>query len=219
MRLQHIRALKKAGCTLEQIRHLMAQRLIDPTTLLDLQIGSLQHQKDEVDRTLRVLKAARDRLVCGEHIGVAEFCNLIKLGECSMTEDAWKQVWDRYYTPEEQERWRAAKQQFSPTQMAETETAWSNLIARITAAIARGTKPEDDTAIALAKEWRDLQQPLVEKIGIETWNKSQKMYEHMDEWQSDKVQSPFSQEVYAFVLMAAEAARARGVIQPRAQIA
>jgi hypothetical protein len=43
------------------------------------------------------------------------------------------------------------------------------------------------------------------------------MYEEMDEWQSDTVKAPFSTAVYAFILKAAEAGRASGVIPARAE--
>lgn len=133
-----------------------------------------------------------------------------------MTEQAWKQVWDRYYTPEEQARWKAAKLDYAEGDIEATQRAWTDLIGRVTAAITAGARPEDEESVAMAKEWYDLQQPLVQKLGVAMWNKGSKMYEEMEQWQTNAVQSPFSPEVYEFIRLAADAGRATGVIPPRA---
>ncbi len=132
-----------------------------------------------------------------------------------MTEENWQSVFDRYYTPEEQERWKAAKAAF-PADPTDYTKAWSALIARVEAAIAAGAAPDSEAAMQLARDWFDLQRPLVDAVGVETWNKSARMYGEMDSWQTETVKAPFSAVVYAFVLAAVAAARDRGTIPPRA---
>ena len=132
-----------------------------------------------------------------------------------MTPDGWQRVFDRYYTPEEQERWKQAKLHSPDIDGVAMERAWSDLIGRVEAAMAQGAKPPDEAAIDLAKEWFALQRPMVDKVGVETWNKGARMFEEMDQWQTDEVRSPFSKDVYQFILAAGECARERGLIPPR----
>jgi DNA-binding transcriptional MerR regulator len=214
-RLQQIIALKKTGCSLAQIRDLLALRTLDPATLLDSQIEALQKQKVALDGTLDRLRAARARLVDGQPIELGELCDLINLGEWAMTPDGWQEVFDRYYTPEEQERWKQAKLHSPDIDGVAMERAWPDLIGRVEAAMAQDAKPQEEASMALAKEWYALQQPMVDKIGVETWNKGARLFEEMDQWQTDQVRSPFSKEVYQFILAAAECARERGLIPPR----
>lgn len=206
-RVRQILALKQAGYTLGQIAHLLSQRTIDPASLIDIQIEALCRQKSAIDRTLASLQGVRLHLVGGERLGIDDYCELIASGESVMTEDAWKQVWDKYYTPEEQERWRTAKLQFSAADRVETERAWSDLVGRIDAAIANGVDPCTARGAALAAEWRDLQQPLIDKIGGLTWNSSARMFQDIDTWQTDAVKSPFSAEVYRFIVTASNSVR------------
>ena len=132
-----------------------------------------------------------------------------------MSEEVWKPVLDRYYTPEDQEKWRQAKSVFSQADQADFTARWADLIAEIEAAIACKVAPEDERALRLAVRWYELQKPLVEQVGTEVWNKATRMYQEMDQWQTPQVQAPFSAAVYSFAIQAAEAARAKGLIPPR----
>lgn len=215
-RLQQILLLKKAGCTLGQIGQLLDRRPFDPARLIDAQIEALEQTERNLVQSLGLLRAARRQLSDGECLSVDALCDLIKMGEQSMSEENWKPVLDRYYTPEEQEKWRGAKAVFSDGDQADLAVRWSDLIAEIEAAIACKVAPDDEHAQRLAVRWYELQKPLVEQLGVEVWNKTARMYQEMDQWQTPQVQAPFSAEVYDFTLQAAEAARAAGLIPPRA---
>jgi MerR family transcriptional regulator, thiopeptide resistance regulator len=113
-RVQQIQLLKKAGLTLAQIGDLMRQQRLDPAMLLDLQLAALEQQKGALDQAIGALKAAKAKVVAGQFLDVDALCDLIKLGEDHMTQDNWQQVYDRYYSQEDQAKWRAAKEQFFP---------------------------------------------------------------------------------------------------------
>jgi DNA-binding transcriptional MerR regulator len=218
-RLRQVLVLKTAGCTLAQIRAVLAGNAADFAALIDLRIAALNRQHHTIAHTLARLRAAQCRLTHGQTPSLADFCTLIEQGDNDMADTEWKQVFQQYYTPEEMERWRAAKSAFSDTEIAQTQAAWSALIARVEAAMAEGATPACEAAMRLACEWHDLQKPLVEALGIETWNKGARMNEEMASWQTDKVRAPFSAEVFRFIAAAAEAARAQGLIPPRAKAA
>lgn len=214
-RLQQILLLKKAGCTLGQIGQLLDRQPFEPARLIDAQIEALEQTERNLTQSLGLLRAARRRLSDGECLSVDALCDLIKMGEQSMSEENWKPVLDRYYTPEEQEKWRQAKAAFSPEGEADYARQWADLVAEIEAAIACKVAPEDEHAQRLAVRWYELQKPLVEKVGVEVWNKASRMYQEMDQWQTPQVQAPFSAAVYGFAVQAANAARATGLIPPR----
>lgn len=215
-RLQHVLLLKKAGCTLTQIRRLLEQRRFDPVAMIDLQINAIEQQCQSLIQALATLRATRLRLTDGAVISVEALCDLIKLGEQTMTEEAWKPVLDHYYTAEDQQRWQAAKAEFTPGANEDYARAWSELIAQVEAAMACGVASDDPAAVKLALSWHALQKPLVEKLGLQTWNKAAKMYQEMDQWQTDTVKAPFSSEVYQYMSAASDAARAQGLLPPRA---
>lgn len=52
-----------------------------------------------------------------------------------------------------------------------------------------------------------LQQPMVEALGKEHWNKAARMYGEMAQWETETARTPFSQKVYRFVSETARLAR------------
>ncbi|WP_035443372.1 hypothetical protein [Asaia platycodi] len=57
------------------------------------------------------------------------------------------------------------------------------------------------------QEWMALQQPMVEALGKEHWNKAARMYGEMAQWETETARAPFSQKVYRFVSETARLAR------------
>ncbi len=204
-RVHQILLLKRAGWTLAEIGRLLRAGALDPARLIDLQIGLVEQRHAALERALGALRAARAQLAGGERLTVDMLCDLIKTGERTMTEEAWNDVFEKYYTAEDMARWQQAKAATGEAERAAYSQAW-----------AAGIAPDDDQAVTLAKQWHDLQAPMVEKLGAQTWNKAATMYAEMDQWQTQTVKPPFSAEVYRWVCAAAEVARARGVVPPRA---
>ena len=214
--LQQVLVLKKAGCTLAHIGELLRAGRIDALTLMTAQIAAMVQQKAALDHSVAVLQAAQSQLADGENLTLDALCDLIRRGEQTMTEEAWKPVLDKYYTPEDQAAWSKAKEKFSGVDSEVYGRKWRDLIGQVEAAMAEGALPADARSMALAKEWYDLQQPLVDKVGVTTWNKASVMFQDMDAWRTPTVQPPFSKAVYTFAVDAVSAARARGLLPPRA---
>ncbi len=214
-RLQQVLVLKKAGCTLARIGELLRAGRVDPAALMTAQIAALTQQKAALDHSLAVLQTARSQLADGDSLTLDALCNLIRSGEQMMTEEAWKPVFDKYYTPEDQVVWAKAKANFTDADSEVYAQNWRNLISRIEAAMAEGVAPDAPQATALAKQWYDLQQPLVQQVGIDIWNKAAVMYQDMDQWRSEGVQPPFTKAVYDYASKAMDAARADGLVPPR----
>jgi len=201
-RVHQILVLKRAGWTLAEIGLLLRAGSLDPARLIDVQIGLVEQRHAALERALGALKAARAKLAGGERLTVDLLCELINTGEQTMVEDAWNEVFEKYYSAEDMERWKQAKATSDEAEQSAYGQAWAELIARVEAAMAAGVAPNDARAVALAQEWYDLQAPMVEKLGRETWNKAVKMYAEMDQWQTPTVKAPFSPEVYAWVCAA-----------------
>jgi DNA-binding transcriptional MerR regulator len=201
-RVHQILVLKRAGWTLAEIGRLLRAGTLDPARLIDVQIGLVEQRHAALERSLGALKAARAKLAGGESLTVELLCELIKTGEQTMVEDAWTEVFEKYYSAEDMARWKEAKATTDTADQAAYGQRWAELIGRVEAAMAAGVAPEDPRAVALAQEWYDLQAPMVEKLGRETWNKSATMYAEMDQWQTPTVKAPFSAEVYAWVCAA-----------------
>jgi hypothetical protein len=136
-----------------------------------------------------------------------------------MTHQDWQAVYDRYYTPEEQAQWAKAVGKFSEEERQINGQRWIALVADVEKAISEGAAPGDARAMQLAKDWYDLQKPMIDAVGAAAWNKGHRMYAEMDQWRTDKAKPPFSPEVFAFINAAAEAARANGLIPPRVEAA
>jgi DNA-binding transcriptional MerR regulator len=214
-RVHQILVLKRAGWTLAEIGRLLRAGPLDPARLIDVQIGLVEQRHAALERSLGALKAARATLAGGESLTVDLLCELIRTGEQTMVEDAWNEVFEKYYSAEDMERWKQAKAMTDDAAQRAYGQSWLELIGRVEAAMAAGVTPSDARAVALAQEWYALQAPMVEKVGLETWNKAATMYAEMDQWQTSAVKAPFSADVYAWVCAAVETGRAQGVVPPR----
>ena len=101
-----------------------------------------------------------------------------------MREQAWKAVYDRYHTPEDRAKFDTAKTLLSGEDAGVYPTRWRDLVALEGATIAAGVAPGSDEGVALPEAWYELQKPMVEAVGTQTWNKASVMYQDMDQWRS-----------------------------------
>ncbi len=121
-----------------------------------------------------------------------------------MNEEKWQKVWDKFYTPEENKKWAAAKEAIPEDIRLATEQAWPDLLARTEKLV--GTDPAAPEAQSIVKEWNLLNQPLYD-IDPTLTGKAAKMFDNLDEWPTDGPNMPFSAEVWAFVKAAEKAAQ------------
>lgn len=120
---------------------------------------------------------------------------------------AWQDVVNTYYTPEEQANWQehmADAPEFS--QQAYIEK-WKELSGRIESALP--LDPASDEALAFVREWFALLEPFSRNATPEMWAGAIRLYENMDAWEG-KVDAGFSQQIWEFISQAASAARRAG---------
>jgi hypothetical protein len=117
--------------------------------------------------------------------------------------EAWQKVADRYYTPEEQARWRE-KMAAVPADFDQSayQAKWTDLGGRIAAALPMD--PASSAAQAYLVEWNALLAPFNMAADARMKTETVAMYDRMDEWSGDA--SPgFTKAVWDFIKAAAVA--------------
>ncbi len=208
-RIHQIVALKKAGLSLGDVKRLFDRQPVDLAALLSAQRIRLAEQAKEVAGAITLIDSALSRIGRGEPLDAAILCSLIRDGDNVMTDQAqaWKDVVDKYYTPEQQDEWRehmADAPEFSQQDYIEK---WRELSGRVEAALP--LDPASDEALAFVREWFGLLEPFSRNATPEMWAGSLRLYENMDEWER-KVDPGFSKHVWDFVSVAASAAHSAG---------
>lgn len=208
-RVHRIVALKKAGLTLGDIKRLFDRKPIDLAALLSAQRERLAVQAQEIGDAITLIDSALSRINRGEPLDAATLCSLIRDGDTVMNDQAkaWKDVIDRYYTPEEQAEWNAhmgaAPQVSTPDYLAQ----WRALSDRIEAALP--LDPASDAALAFVREWFTLLEPFSRVATPAMWEGSARLYADMGAWEG-KADAGFSKRVWDFINQAAAVARAAG---------
>ncbi|MBV8972673.1 MAG: MerR family transcriptional regulator [Sphingomonadaceae bacterium] len=203
-RLHNVTALKRAGFSLAQIAALTGHAWLDLDRLLAAQIADLTARRGAIDAALTGLRAAERRLAAGEVLDLDTLCTLIKQGETTMTtEEQWQKVADRYFTPEEQARWRA-KIADVPVgfDQAAYQAQWADLGSRIAADLP--LDPASDKAQAYLAEWNDLLKPFNMAADARMKTMAVELYDRMDEW-SNEASPGFGKPVWEFIKAAAVA--------------
>ena len=207
-RINQVLALKRAGLTLAQIQHLTANRPIDLKRLIDAQLEALEQQQAGIEEARQLLLTVKSRIDHGAPVDAATFCALIRHGDRIMEPENWKKVTDRYFTPEEKQRW-AERMGDAPAGFDQEAYSrqWSELSARIEAALPLDTAGPE--AQAFVAEWNKLLAPFTAVATPEMMTGATNLYNRMDEWQGEQ-KPPFSMEVWRFIQKAGAAAKSRG---------
>lgn len=208
-RIQRIVALKKAGLSLGDIRRLFDRKPIDLAALLGTQRKRLAEQAAEIADAIGLIDTALSRIGRGEPLDAATLCSLIRDGEMLMTDraQAWQEVVDQYYTPEEQAEWRERMADAPEFSEEAYLGQWRALSARIEAALPLA--PDSDAALGFVREWFALLEPFSRCANPMMWERSRQMYAELDRW-SGTVDPGFSKPVWDFVNEAAGLALAAG---------
>jgi DNA-binding transcriptional MerR regulator len=194
-RIQQILALKRAGLTLSQIAKLTQRGPLDLGALVDAQLKLIEERKAELDEARDLLLSIKSRIDRGEPVDAATFCSLIREGDRIMQPEDWKKVTDRYFSEEEKAHW-AKHPPKGDFDQAEYSRKWADLGKRVEAAIPKG--PDSPDAQALYDEWQELLAPFKAVATPEMMAGATKLYERMDEWQSD-VPAPFTADAFRFI--------------------
>lgn len=202
VRLQQIQLLKRAGFTLNQILQMIGSAEIEAKQILHIQRDLLSAQLKQTKAAIAALDATIERLD-DTATDLFTLCNMIKVGELSMDGQEWQKVWDEFYSKEEQEAWRKAKEAIPEDVRKNHENAWPRLIAKAESLV--GSDPASPEAQELLKEWQGLLS-IFENMDPSLMKSANRMYEKIDEWPEGSPQSPFSSEVWDFINAAKEAA-------------
>ena len=202
-RLHQITALKAAGFTLARIGELLSGRGLDLASLIDAQLVSLDEQRARLDEAAAALRAARRALADGRVPDLDSFCDIIKQGVRTMTDQAaWKKIADRYYSPEEQAHWVEKKFAATPPDFDQEAYSrqWTDLGERLDAALPMD--PQGPQAQAFVAEWNALLAPFNMVADQRMREGAVGLYDKIDEWKGD-MKPPFSSAVWAFIKSAA----------------
>ncbi|NVJ69188.1 MAG: MerR family transcriptional regulator [Alphaproteobacteria bacterium] len=210
LRLQQIQLLKRTGLTLGQITEMIGSNEWDAHTVLGIQKDLLEKQRAQINKALTLIDDAMKALEDDTSADLSTLCHIIKIGENAMSEEKWQKVWDKFYTPEEQERWKAAKGAIPANIVEEHQRKWPSLIARTEALVATNTSPASDEAQAVLKEWQEMSRPLME-TDPSLAKSATKLYDNMDSWPEGAPEAPFSKEVWHFIQAAGQATNKHAV--------
>ena len=208
-RIHRIIALKKAGLSLGDIKRLLDRKPIDLAALLSAQRSRLAGQANEIADAITLIDSALSRIGRGEPLDAATLCSLIRDGENLMTDQAqaWKEVVDQYYTPEQQAEWREQMTGAPEFSQGAYLDKWRALSARIEAALP--LDPASAAALVFVREWFTLLEPFSRNATPEMWEGSVRMYSEMENWQ-DKGETGFSKRVWDFINAASRNAMSEG---------
>lgn len=205
-RLNLILSLKKAGLTLAQIQRLTANRRIDLNGLITAQLDHLEAQARRISEAQALLISVKSRIDRGEPIDAETFCSLIRTEQedsTSMSQDDWKAITDRYFTPEQQAEWAdrmgALGADFDQDGYA---AQWKALGDEIKAALPMD--PGSEAAAGFVQRWFELLKPFTQVASPAMMQGTMKMYDDMPNWpvQADP---GFDAEVWAFIKLASAA--------------
>lgn len=208
-RIHRIVALKKAGLSLGDIKRLFDRKPIDLTALLEAQRDRLSQQAAEIAEGIGLIDTVLSRIGRGEPLDAATLCSLIRNGDTLMTDQAqaWKEVVDRYFTPEQQAEWRERMVDATDFSQNAYLDEWRALSARIEAALP--LDPAGPEALAFVREWFALLEPFSRNATPDMWQGTTRMYADMASWEGT-VDPGFSRRVWDFVMSATRAAREAG---------
>ena len=154
-RLHQVLVLKRLGLTLARIGELLGGRLKSLDAVLALQQQVLETRRNEANQALALLAAARCKLARDGSLSPDDLTQLTRETAMNhtMSERDWEQhvrpVYERHFTPDEQEVIKARKSEFDQAQLIQE---WDALIAEGRALQSKGD-PGSPQAMDLARRW------------------------------------------------------------------
>lgn len=208
-RLMHIRLLKRAGFNLGAIKALLDGA---PATrrVVDVHIAELRAERERIDVALSALKPLKDAADGGGLGGDGGMsldlvCKLINVAEQAGNSEAWRRVYERYFTPEQLAEWEAlSAQALEGVDLAAYHFSWTDFMERVKAALP--LDPASKRAQDLLDEFDALKQPFSDLASPEQKAADSAFWRRVGEW-GEEVGTPWTEACSDFV-QAAKAARA-----------
>jgi len=196
-RLGHVVLLGRMGFSLSRIGQLLRAGNFDAGTLVDLQIETCERDRGRIDEILRVLRTARENLGRDRQLDMEALCELIRMGESKMNDEAWEKIYRRYFTAEEREHWRNQAEQLPADFDQEAyNRQWTELDGRIRAALP--LDPRSELAGIFLDQWNALLEPFLEAADGTMLETAGRLWSRQREWEGE-VASPVSRETWDFI--------------------
>ncbi len=148
-RLQQIRSLRQLGFSLDEIRETLRRPDYSPRDVIARHIDRLGEQIELQQRLHGRLAAIAAKLDARKDCTVGDFLETIK--ETEMVEKFRK-----YYTDDQLEYLAKRRELVGGDRIREVEKEWPELLAQISAEMAKGTDPADECVQALSRRYRSL---------------------------------------------------------------
>ncbi len=203
--LATIDVLRRSGFSLAEIRALREGRQINLRALLRTQIEALRLEQAATASTIGVLEDLTARIEDGAEGDIDLLCSLVARGAACGPSPAWRAIFDKYFSAEQQTRWSALNERLAKAiDPAAYNQAWADLATDIKRALPLA--PGSEAAQALLDRWNALLEPF-RRVASETEQReAASFWSRVGDWGS-AVATPVNGEVVAFI-MAAQSARA-----------
>ncbi|MEM1133166.1 MAG: MerR family transcriptional regulator [Pseudomonadota bacterium] len=217
-RVHQIVVLKSAGLSLSQMKDLFDGEMVDLDGLLHAQLEMLDEEAQQIDRARSVIHFALSRIARSEPLDAATFCSLIESGDKMMNQEPkeWKEVTDRYFTPEAKAEWAQTwgdmPEDFDQEAYAKQ---WQELGDRIKAALP--LEPDSEQAQRFVDEWFAQLKPFTDIASPEMMSGAARMYDDMDQWAGKgegHADPGFDKAVWDFINLATASRLANGGDHP-----
>jgi DNA-binding transcriptional MerR regulator len=162
--LAQINTLKSMGLTLAEIGKLMQRRTLDASALIEFRLAQVEAEQARLTALAGTLRAASAALSAGP-IDAAALAKLL----ADPAAVHFQQIIDRWFSPAEQEDWRATVPNMRRSVLAA-------LTSRAKAAVAAGIAPESHEGMAIAADWYAAMLPAMAAAGKERWNRGAAMF-------------------------------------------
>ncbi|HET6764364.1 MAG TPA: MerR family transcriptional regulator [Longimicrobiaceae bacterium] len=145
-RLQQVTSLRQLGLSVGEVRDCLGRPGFSPLRTVELHMDRVRQQMELQRSLLARLTAVADRLRMAETVSAEDFLRTIEATT----------MFDKYFTPEQQEQVRQRGEQVGSERIREVEAEWPRLIAEVREAIDRGDDPAGEHAQGLARRWMGL---------------------------------------------------------------
>jgi MerR family transcriptional regulator, thiopeptide resistance regulator len=145
-RLLHIRVLKQAGFSLQEIAELLARDDQVVSNILAIQVEKLEREMSERRVALDALRKLVDVARCAPQLPLSQLLEFIKMSN----------TFELSLTPQEREAQRLRGETLGPQKIAQAQEQWPSLIAKVRAAMEAGTPTNAKPVQELAKQWHTM---------------------------------------------------------------
>lgn len=145
-KLQQIISLKQMGFSLEEINEITEKQSLNNIQVIKMQLERVKKQIEMQEELYKRLESVYTLLNSQQDVSAKQFIELIEV--INMV--------DKYFTKEQLEKMKSQVDKISIEDKEQMESQWSKLVADIRAELEKGTPPENQRVVELAKKWMSL---------------------------------------------------------------